>query len=74
MAYNPVQHRRMKHIEIDIHFVREKVCLGQVCVLHVPSSHQFADIMMKGLSLQLFLDFRYSLCVCAPDAKTEGAC
>jgi hypothetical protein len=29
----------MKHIEIDIHFVREKVALGQVRVLHVPSSH-----------------------------------
>jgi hypothetical protein len=39
MASNPVQHRQTKHIEIDIHFVREKVSLGQVCVLHVPSSH-----------------------------------
>jgi hypothetical protein len=28
MASNPVQHRRTKHIEIDIHFVREKVSLG----------------------------------------------
>jgi hypothetical protein len=27
---NPVQHRRIKYIEIDIHFVREKVALGQV--------------------------------------------
>ena len=49
MAANPVHHRRTKHIEIDIHFVREKVALGQVRVLHVPSSHQFADIMTKGL-------------------------
>jgi hypothetical protein len=49
MTANPVHHRRTKHIEIDIHFVREKVALGQVRVLHVPSSHQFADIMTKGL-------------------------
>jgi hypothetical protein len=28
MASNPVQHRCTKHIEIDIHFVREKVSLG----------------------------------------------
>ena len=52
MAANPVHHRRTKHIEIDIHFVREKVALGQVRVLHVPSSHQFADIMTKGLPVQ----------------------
>jgi hypothetical protein len=48
MAANPIHHRRTKHIEIDIHFVREKVALGHIQVLHVPSSHQFADIMTKG--------------------------
>ena len=47
MTANLVHHRRKKHIEIDIHFVREKVALGEVRVLHVPSSHQFADIMTK---------------------------
>jgi hypothetical protein len=47
MTANPVHHRRTKHIEIDIHFVREKVALGQVRVLHVPSTHQFADIMTR---------------------------
>jgi len=61
MTANPVHHRRTKHIEIDIHFVREKVALGQIRVLHVPSSHQYANIMTKGLPLQLFTDFRDSL-------------
>ena len=28
MTTNPVHHNRTKHIEIDIHFVREKVALG----------------------------------------------
>jgi hypothetical protein len=74
MASNPVQHRRTKHIEIDIHFVREKVSLGQVRVLHVPSTHQYADIMTKGLPSQLFTDFRSSLCVHPADAQTEGGC
>jgi hypothetical protein len=63
MTANPVHHHRTKHIEIDIHFVREEVALGQVRVLHVPSSHQFAEIMTKGLPVQLFTDFRSSLCV-----------
>ena len=37
LAANPVHHRRTKHIELDIHFVREHVALGRVRVLHVPT-------------------------------------
>jgi hypothetical protein len=74
MASNPIQHHHTKHIEIDIHFIREKVSLGQVRVLHVPSAHQYADIVTKGLSSQLFSDFRSSLCVHPCDAQTEGGC
>ena len=70
----PVQHRRTKHIEIDIHFVREKVSLGEIRVLHVPSSHQYADIMTKGLPSQLFIEFRSSLCLLPYDAQAEGGC
>jgi hypothetical protein len=47
MAANLVHHHRTKHIEIDIHFVRKKVILGEVRALHVPSSHQLADIMTR---------------------------
>ena len=61
LSANPVQHRRMKHIELDIHFVREKVALGVVRVLHVPSKFQFADIFTKGLPSALFHEFRTSL-------------
>lgn len=63
MARNPVHHRRTKHIELDIHFVREKVAIGELRVLQIPSPRQFADIFTKGLSTALFEDFRSSLCV-----------
>ncbi|XP_048613467.1 uncharacterized mitochondrial protein AtMg00810-like [Brassica napus] len=66
LSTNPVQHQRTKHIEIDIHFVREKVLLGEVRVHHIPSSLQYADIFTKGLPSSLFNNFRSSLGVTEP--------
>jgi hypothetical protein len=72
LSGNPVQHQRTKHVEMDIHFVREKVARGQIRVLHVPSRYQIADIFTKGLPLILFQDFRDSLSVRQPPASTAG--
>ncbi|XP_051218796.1 uncharacterized protein [Lolium perenne] len=72
LSANPVQHRRTKHIELDIHFVREKVAIGAVCVLHVPSSSQYADIFTKGLPTALFQEFRSSLHVDYPPSSDCG--
>jgi hypothetical protein len=72
LSANPVHHRRTKHIELDIHFVREQVALRRIRVLHVPTSQQFADIMTKGLPTSSFKEFRSSLCVGSGDASTAG--
>jgi hypothetical protein len=64
LSNNLVQHQRTKHVEIDLHFVREKVAIGQVRVLHVPMTSQFADVFTKGLPSSVFEEFRSSLNIC----------
>ena len=46
---NPVQHTRMKHIEIDLLFVRDLVQKGRVTVNHVHTLDQLADLLTKPL-------------------------
>ncbi|GJT75747.1 ribonuclease H-like domain-containing protein [Tanacetum coccineum] len=72
MFANPVQHQRTKHIEIEIHFVRDFVASGQVRVLHVLSRFQYAYIFTKGLPIALFIEFRSSMNVRRSPAHIEG--
>jgi hypothetical protein len=64
LSTNLVQHQRTKHVEIDLHFIRERVAAGDVLVLSVPTTLQFAGIFTKGLLSSVFLDFHSSLNIC----------
>jgi hypothetical protein len=65
LSTNLVQHQRTKHVEIDLHFVREKVVIGQVRVLRAPTTSQFTDIFMKGLHSSVFNKFQSGLNICS---------
>jgi hypothetical protein len=73
LSTNLVQHQRTKHIEIDLHFVHERIGIGVVHVLHIPRTSQFADIFTMGLPTFVFFEFRSNLNVCAIDVLTVEA-
>ena len=49
LANNPVFHARSKHIEVQYHYVREKVIAKEIDIQHVSTKFQVADIFTKFL-------------------------
>ena len=50
LAGNPVYHKRVKHIDIRYHAIREKVADRTVIVLKIPTRANFADVHTKAVS------------------------
>jgi hypothetical protein len=72
LASNPMFHARTKHIEVDYHFIQEKVLKRDVLLKFISTGDQIADIFTKGLSSARFLFLKSKLMVLSSPISLRG--
>lgn len=61
LAYNLVYHAKTEHVELDIHFIREKITAKNISVYLFPSEGRTVDIFTKALTFGQFHYLRSKL-------------
>ena len=54
IVHNPIQHDKTKHVEVDHHFIKEKLEVKVIYIPYVPTEEQLTDVLTKGLHKGLF--------------------
>ncbi len=64
LAHNPVFHARTKHIDIQHHYIRDKVATRRINLQYVPTSEMIANGMTKALTNAKFYRFVKQMRIC----------
>ncbi len=72
LANNPVYHVKTKHIEVHYHFIREKVLVKEINLIHVNTEDQVVDIFTKALDTDKLRKFRKMFGVLEVDLSLRG--
>jgi histone deacetylase 1/2 len=66
LSVNPIIHARTKHVEVDYHFVRDRVAKKEIQIRFIPSKDQLVDVLTKPLASSVFSSLRSKLHVDNP--------
>lgn len=50
LAKNPTHHAKTKHVDVQLHFIRDHIEKGTIKVEYCPTDDMLADLMTKGLA------------------------
>ncbi|XP_050141131.1 uncharacterized mitochondrial protein AtMg00810-like [Malus sylvestris] len=72
LAKNPLFHACTKHVELDYHYIREKVLVREVSVHYICTQQQIADICTKALAKDQFHSLINKLSLRTPQLSLRG--
>jgi len=72
LSVNPIFYARTKHVEVDYHFVCDKVAKKGIQIRFIPSKDQLVDVLTKPLASSVFASLRSKLHVDNPSSAWAG--